>query len=75
MVLTCTRPDALIGATVGRITRDTRWELVGEVPLCFAEVPLCFAEVAGDSLLLHLLPDDGFGSIVTYATRLLAHDG
>ena len=68
MVLTCTRPDALIGATVGRITRDTRWELVGEVPLCFAEV-------AGDSLLLHLLPDDGFGSIVTYATRLLAHDG
>jgi hypothetical protein len=34
-----------------------------------------FAEIADDSLLLHLLPDGGFGSIVTYATRLLEHDG
>ncbi len=33
-----------------------------------------FAEIADDRLLLHLLPDDGFGSILTYATRLLEHD-
>jgi hypothetical protein len=34
-----------------------------------------FAEVDGDSLLLHLLPDDGVATIVTYATRLFEHSG
>jgi hypothetical protein len=31
--------------------------------------------VDGDSLLLHLLPDDGVATIVTYATRLFEHSG
>ncbi len=34
-----------------------------------------WAEVHGDQLILHLLPDDGKGTILTYATTLVARAG
>ena len=32
-----------------------------------------WAEVDGDQLIVHLLPDDGAGSILSYATPLVDH--
>jgi hypothetical protein len=32
-----------------------------------------WSEVRGDQLIVHLLPDDGAGTIVSYATPLIGH--
>jgi hypothetical protein len=34
-----------------------------------------WAEVSGDELIVHLLPDDGMGAIMSYATTLVERDG